>query len=133
MAVSQRLCKPTGDFARTNSQQEAFDRAKKNLLDPEYWLIRWYCKRWNLPPHRKDEIGRLSISELWVWYVEEEIVSKLSDSRSLTLESIEAGNVWATVGNSFKAIYMRMRERYPSKPTHELLSLARAEHKRHKS
>jgi hypothetical protein len=100
------------------------------LLDPEYWLIRSYCKRWNIPPHRKDEIAKLSISELWIWYVEEEILAKLSESKHLTLDQIQASSIWATVGDTVKAIYMRLKERHPSKKPSELLALAKAEHKR---
>lgn len=116
----------TGDFARTHSQTQAFQRAKEKLLDPEYCLIRWWCRKWNVPPTDTATIHKLSFSRLWIEYVEDEITAYLAEHPTKKIEDLKPGDLWLKEGDSVKAIYMRLRERHPDRPIDALLKQARA-------
>lgn len=68
----------------------------------------------------------LSFSKLWVEYVEDEINNWLAEHPTRQLEDLKPGDLWLKEGDSVKAIYMRLREKYPSRPIEQLLQQARA-------
>lgn len=93
-------------------------------MDPDHWVLRWYCQTYGISP-LDPSLDDICMARVWVLFVENEIVLHMAEHPKKKVEEIEVGDIWVELGNSVRAIKKRLLKDRPSLGEDKALEMAR--------